>query len=134
MAGILTVNGRRYVAENFIDNITGSQAITHALTHVEIGTGTTAATPTDTSIETALATGGRVAINSITTATNGQNVTATITAIFPAGFTTGTAISEAVWTTPDGSVIGGRTVFDTPENPPAGRPLTVTLNLPLTAV
>lgn len=134
MAGILTPNGERYIAENYVDNITGNQAITHALTHVEIGTGTTAAASSDTSIETPLAAGGRVAINSTTTESPGGNTVLRITAIFPAGFTTGTAISEAVWTTSDGSVIGGRTVFDTPENPPAGRPLTVTLNLPVNGV
>lgn len=138
MAAKITTNGRTHVGERIQNSLTGA-SITKTFAAIEIGTGTTAATESDTGIETALITGGRVACTSgwpkIVTLAGGPAIE--FKATFAAGtFTTGTAITEAAVRESVGTPgqCFGRGLLDVSKNPTASEPLDITIQFPIVAV
>lgn len=136
MAGKITNDGRKHVGELVNKGIGVSSTITDAFTHLEIGTGITAATESDAGVETPLAAGGRVvATTGFPKVTfYGNIITIEVTATFAAGtFTTGTAITEAAWVDSLGTKCAGRGILDVSKNPTASEPLTVTAKFAMVA-
>jgi len=136
MAGKITNDGRKFVGENINIGLGVSSSTTEAFTHLEIGTGSTGATVTDSGIETALATGGRVAATSgyPKVTFTGTVIIVEVMATFAAGtFTTGTPITEAAWVDSLGTVCAGRGILDASKDPTAAEPLTVTAKFELVA-
>lgn len=138
MAAKITDNGRTHVGERIQNSLTGA-ALTKTFAAIEIGTGSTAATVSDTGIETALATGGRVACTAgwpkIVTLAGGPALE--FKATFPAGtFTTSTAITEAAVRESVGTPgqCFGRGILDVAKNPSASEPLDITIQFPIVAV
>ena len=93
-------------------------------------------TATDASVKTPLAVGGRRALDAgyPQVVQDGTNPTLVVQATYPAGsFSTGTPLTEAIWTNSGGTVCGGRTILATAKNPTASEPITVTASIPLYA-
>lgn len=133
MAGKITADGREHVGE-ILDVYWSSGSVTNTLTYVEIGTGSTAATDSDSGIETALASGGRIVADSgypkIVTGAGGPEIH--VKATFTAGsFTVGTPITEAVWVDAAAATCGGRVILDVAKDPSASEPLDVTIKFPI---
>jgi hypothetical protein len=137
MAAKITDNGRTHVGQRITHSLGGS-APSNSFAYLEIGTGSTAPTGSDTGVETALATGGRVALTSgwpkIVTLAGGPALE--YKATFAAGtFTTGTAITEAaVRENSGGGQCFGRGLLDVAKNPSASEPLDITIQFPIVAV
>lgn len=136
MSGKITADGRAHLGERLERDYNAGPAPANDFTDVEIGTGTTAPTVTDTGVETALASGGRGALDSgypkIETVAGGPELVFRRT--YTAGsFTTGTPITEAVVVKADGSKSFGRILLDTAKNPSASEPLEITLKFPINA-
>lgn len=137
MAAKITDNGRTHIGERITHSLGGSTPA-HSFAYIEIGTGSTAATVSDTGVETALLTGGRVACTAgwpkIVTLAGGPAIE--YKATFSAGtFTTGTAITEAaVRENSGGGQCFGRGILDVSKNPSASEPLDITIQFPIVAV
>lgn len=137
MAAKITDNGRTHIGERLAHSL-GGTAPTHTFGYLEIGTGSATPTVSDTGVQTALATGGRVACNAgwpkIVTLAGGPALE--FKATFPAGsFTTGTAITEAaVRENAGGGQCFGRGLLDASKNPSASEPLDITIQFPIVAV
>lgn len=91
-----------------------------AMSHMELGTGTTAAASADTALQTAIA-GSRVALTSTTVSTN----TITYVASFPAGTGTGAVTEAGVFNASSAGTMACRTVFPV-VNKQSGDSMTVT--------
>lgn len=136
MSGKITADGRTHVGELITKGLGGASPAT-SYGYIEIGTGSTAATVTDTAVQTPLAAGGRVAVTSgwpkIVTGAGGPEIH--YQATFAAGsFTIGTPITEAaVRELVGGGKCFGRAILDASKNPSADEPLTVTLKFPINA-
>jgi hypothetical protein len=137
MAAKITDTGRTHIGQRITHSLGGS-APTYSFAYIEIGTGSTAPTVSDTAVQTPLATGGRVACTAgwpkIVTLAGGPALE--YKATFAAGtFTTGTAITEAaVRESAAGGVCFGRGLLDTSKNPTAAEPLDITIQFPIVAV
>lgn len=137
MAAKITDIGRTHVGERIQNSLTGA-ALTYTFGYIEIGTGSATPTVSDTGVQTALATGGRVACTAgwpkIVTLAGGPAIE--FKATFAAGtFTTGTAITEAaVRQNSGGGVCFGRGLLDVAKNPTASEPLDITIQFPIVAV
>ena len=137
MAAKITDNGRTHVGQRIAHSLGGS-APTNTFTYLEIGTGSTAPTVSDTGVETALATGGRIVCTTgwpkIVTLAGGPAIE--YKATFAAGtFTTGTAITEAaVRELVGGGQCFGRGLLDVAKNPSAAEPLDITVQFPIVAI
>lgn len=137
MAAKITDNGRTHVGQRIAHSLGGSAPAT-TFTHIEIGTGSAAPTVSDTGVQTALATGGRVACTAgwpkIVTLAGGPAIE--FKATFAAGtFTTGTPITEAVVReNSGGGQCFGRGLLDVAKNPTASEPLDITIQFPIVAV
>lgn len=137
MAAKITDNGRTHVGQRIAHSLGGSAPTTN-FDYIEIGTGSAAPTVSDTSVQTALLTGGRVACTAgwpkIVTLAGGPALE--YKATFDAGtFTTGTAITEAaVRENSGGGQCFGRGLLDVAKNPTASEPLDITLQFPIVAV
>lgn len=137
MAAKITDNGRTHVGQRIAHSLGGS-APTNTFTYLEIGTGSTAPTVSDTGVETALLTGGRIVCTAgwpkIVTLAGGPAIE--YKATFAAGtFTTGTAITEAaVRENAGGGQCFGRGLLDVSKNPSASEPLDITVQFPIVAV
>lgn len=137
MAAKITDNGRTHVGQRIAHSLGGS-APTNTFTYLEIGTGSTAPTVSDTGVETALLTGGRIVCTAgwpkIVTLAGGPAIE--YKATFAAGtFTTGTPITEAaVRELVGGGQCFGRGLLDVSKNPSASEPLDITVQFPIVAV
>jgi hypothetical protein len=96
---VVTV-GKNYIASRMKD------ATATAMTHMELGTGTTAAAVGDTTLQTAIA-GSRVALASTTVTTNAIAYVAS----FPAGTGTGAVTEAGVFNAASAGTMLCRTVF-----------------------
>ena len=92
----------------------------NAMSHMELGTGTTAAAGADTALQTAIA-GSRVALTSTTVSSN----TITYVASFPAGTGTGAVTEAGIFNASSAGTMACRTVFPV-VNKQAGDSMTVT--------
>lgn len=91
-----------------------------AMSHMELGTGTTAAAAADTALQTAIS-GSRVALTSTTVSSN----TITYVASFPAGTGTGAVTEAGIFNAASAGTMACRTVFPV-VNKQAGDSMTVT--------
>lgn len=91
-----------------------------AMSHMELGTGTTAAASADTTLQTAIS-GSRVALSSTTVSTN----TITYVASFPAGTGTGAVTEAGIFNASSAGTMACRTVFPV-VNKQSGDSMTVT--------
>lgn len=92
----------------------------NAMSHMELGTGTTAAAAADTGLQTAIS-GSRVALTSTTVSGN----TITYVASFPAGTGTGAVTEAGIFNASSAGTMACRTVFPV-VNKQAGDSMTVT--------
>jgi len=96
---VVTV-GKNYIASRMKD------ATATAMTHMEVGTGTTAAAAGDTTLQTAVAS-SRVTLTSTTVTTNSVAYVAT----FPAGTGTGALTEAGIFNASSAGTMSCRTVF-----------------------
>jgi hypothetical protein len=96
---VVTV-GKNYIASRMKD------ATATAMTHMELGTGTTAAAVGDTTLQTAIS-GSRVTLTSTTVTTNAVAYVAS----FPAGTGTGAVTEAGVFNASSAGTLLCRTVF-----------------------
>lgn len=99
---VVTV-GKNFIASSMVKTTTNSPA---AMTHMEVGTGTTAAAVGDTALETAVAS-SRVALTSATVTSNSVAYVAT----FPAGTGTGALTEAGIFNASSSGTMLCRTVF-----------------------
>ena len=99
---VVTV-GKNFIASSMTKTTTNSPA---AMTHMEVGTGTTAAAVGDTTLETAVAS-SRVTLTSTTVTTNNVAYVAT----FPAGTGTGALTEAGIFNASSSGTMLCRTVF-----------------------
>jgi hypothetical protein len=99
---VVTV-GKNFIASSMVKTTTNSPA---AMTHMEVGTGTTAAAVGDTTLETAVAS-SRVTLTSATASTNSVAYVAT----FPAGTGTGALTEAGIFNASSSGTMLCRTVF-----------------------
>jgi len=99
---VVTV-GKNFIASSMAKTTTNSPA---AMTHMEVGTGTTAAAAGDTALETAVAS-SRVTLTSTTVTTNNVAYVAT----FPAGTGTGALTEAGIFNASSSGTMLCRTVF-----------------------
>jgi hypothetical protein len=99
---VVTV-GKNFIASSMTKTTTNSPA---AMTHMEVGTGTTAAAVGDTTLQTAVAS-SRVALTSATVTTNNVAYVAT----FPAGTGTGALTEAGIFNASSSGTMLCRTVF-----------------------
>lgn len=99
---VVTV-GKNFIASSMTKTTTNSPA---AMTHMEVGTGTTAAAAGDTTLQTAVAS-SRVALTSATVTTNNVAYVAT----FPAGTGTGALTEAGIFNASSSGTMLCRTVF-----------------------
>ena len=99
---VVTV-GKNFIASSMAKTTTNSPA---AMTHMEVGTGTTAAAAGDTTLETAVAS-SRVTLTSTTVTTNNVAYVAT----FPAGTGTGALTEAGIFNASSSGTMLCRTVF-----------------------
>lgn len=100
---LVVTTGKTFIAAAILKTTTNSPA---AMTHMELGTGTTTAAAGDTTLQTAIS-GSRVALASATSATN----VVTYTASFPAGTGTGAVTEAGVFNASSAGTMLCRTVF-----------------------
>jgi len=99
---VVTV-GKNFIASSMVKTTTNSPA---AMTHMEVGTGTTAAAVGDTTLQTAVAS-SRVALTSATVTSNSVAYVAT----FPAGTGTGALTEAGIFNASSSGTMLCRTVF-----------------------
>jgi len=99
---VVTV-GKNFIASSMAKTTTNSPA---AMTHMEVGTGTTAAAVGDTALETAVGS-SRVALTSTTVTTNNVAYVAS----FPAGTGTGALTEAGIFNASSSGTLLCRTVF-----------------------
>ena len=99
---VVTV-GKNFIASSMAKTTTNSPA---AMTHMEVGTGTTAAAVGDTALQTAVAS-SRVTLTSTTVTTNNVAYVAT----FPAGTGTGALTEAGIFNASSSGTMLCRTVF-----------------------
>jgi hypothetical protein len=99
---VVTV-GKNFIASSMAKTTTNSPA---AMTHMEVGTGTTAAAVGDTALQTAVAS-SRVTLTSTTVTTNNVAFVAT----FPAGTGTGALTEAGIFNASSSGTLLCRTVF-----------------------
>jgi hypothetical protein len=99
---VVTV-GKNFIASSMTKTTTNSPA---AMTHMEVGTGTTAAAVGDTTLQTAVAS-SRVTLTSATVTTNNVAYVAT----FPAGTGTGALTEAGIFNASSSGTMLCRTVF-----------------------
>lgn len=99
---VVTV-GKNFIASSMVKTTTNSPA---AMTHMEVGTGTTAAAVGDTTLQTAVAS-SRVTLTSATASTNSVAYVAT----FPAGTGTGALTEAGIFNASSAGTMLCRTVF-----------------------
>jgi len=99
---VVTV-GKNFIASSMTKTTTNSPA---AMTHMEVGTGTTAAAVGDTTLQTAVAS-SRVTLTSTTVTTNNVAYVAT----FPAGTGTGALTEAGIFNASSSGTMLCRTVF-----------------------
>jgi len=99
---VVTV-GKNFIASSMAKTTTNSPA---AMTHMEVGTGTTAAAVGDTTLQTAVAS-SRVTLTSTTVTTNNVAYVAT----FPAGTGTGALTEAGIFNASSSGTMLCRTVF-----------------------
>jgi hypothetical protein len=99
---VVTV-GKNFIASSMAKTTTNSPA---AMTHMEVGTGTTAAAVGDTALETAVGS-SRVTLTSTTVTTNNVAYVAT----FPAGTGTGALTEAGIFNASSSGTLLCRTVF-----------------------
>jgi hypothetical protein len=99
---VVTV-GKNFIASSMAKTTTNSPA---AMTHMEVGTGTTAAAVGDTALQTAVAS-SRVTLTSTTVTTNNVAYVAT----FPAGTGTGALTEAGLFNASSSGTMLCRTVF-----------------------
>jgi len=99
---VVTV-GKNFIASSMAKTTTNSPA---AMTHMEVGTGTTAAAVGDTTLQTAVAS-SRVTLTSTTVTTNNVAYVAT----FPAGTGTGALTEAGIFNASSSGTLLCRTVF-----------------------
>ena len=99
---VVTV-GKNFIASSMTKTTTNSPA---AMTHMEVGTGTTAAAVGDTALQTAVAS-SRVTLTSATVTTNNVAYVAT----FPAGTGTGALTEAGIFNASSSGTMLCRTVF-----------------------
>jgi hypothetical protein len=99
---VVTV-GKNFIASSMAKTTTNSPA---AMTHMEVGTGTTAAAVGDTTLETAVAS-SRVTLTSTTVTTNSVAYVAS----FPAGTGTGALTEAGIFNASSAGTLLCRTVF-----------------------
>jgi hypothetical protein len=99
---VVTV-GKNFIASSMAKTTTNTPA---AMTHMEVGTGTTAAAAGDTALETAVAS-SRVTLTSTTVTTNNVAYVAT----FPAGTGTGALTEAGIFNASSSGTMLCRTVF-----------------------
>jgi len=99
---VVTV-GKNFIASSMAKTTTNSPA---AMTHMEVGTGTTAAAAGDTALETAVS-GSRVSLTSTTVTNNNVAYVAT----FPAGTGTGALTEAGIFNASSSGTLLCRTVF-----------------------
>jgi hypothetical protein len=99
---VVTV-GKNFIASSMAKTTTNSPA---AMTHMEVGTGTTAAAAGDTALQTAVAS-SRVTLTSTTVTTNNVAYVAT----FPAGTGTGALTEAGIFNASSSGTMLCRTVF-----------------------
>jgi hypothetical protein len=99
---VVTV-GKNFIASSMAKTTTNSPA---AMTHMEVGTGTTAAAVGDTALQTAVAS-SRVTLTSTTVTTNNVAYVAT----FPAGTGTGALTEAGIFNAASTGTMLCRTVF-----------------------
>jgi hypothetical protein len=99
---VVTV-GKNFIASSMAKTTTNSPA---AMTHMEVGTGTTAAAVGDTALQTPVAS-SRVALTSTTVTTNNVAYVAT----FPAGTGTGALTEAGIFNASSSGTLLCRTVF-----------------------
>lgn len=100
---LVVSSGKTFIAAAILKTTTDSPA---AMTHMELGTGTTLANVADTTLQSAIA-GSRVALSS---ATSAANVT-TYVASFPAGTGTGAVTEAGIFNASTAGTMLCRTVF-----------------------
>lgn len=100
---LVVTAGKTFIAAAMLKTTTNSPA---AMTHMALGTGTTAAAAGDTTLQAPIA-GARVALGSATSAAN----VVTYTANFPAGTGTGAVTEAGVFNDPSTGTMLCRTVF-----------------------
>ena len=99
---VVTV-GKNFIASSMAKTTTNSPA---AMTHMEVGTGTTAAAVGDTTLQTAVAS-SRVSLTSTTVTTNSVAYVAS----FPAGTGTGALTEAGIFNASSSGTLLCRTVF-----------------------
>jgi hypothetical protein len=99
---VVTV-GKNFIASSMVKTTTNSPA---AMTHMEVGTGTTAAAVGDTALQTPVAS-SRVALTSATVTSNSVAYVAT----FPAGTGTGALTEAGIFNASSSGTMLCRTVF-----------------------
>ena len=97
---LVVTTGKNYIASRMKD------ATATAMTHMELGTGTTAAAVGDTALQTAIS-GSRVTLTSTTVTTNAVAYVAS----FPAGTGTGAVTEAGVFNASSAGTMLCRTVF-----------------------
>jgi len=97
---LVVTTGKNYIASRMKD------ATATAMTHMELGTGTTAAAVGDTALQTAIS-GSRVTLTSTTVTTNAVAYVAS----FPAGTGTGAVTEAGVFNAASAGTMLCRTVF-----------------------
>ena len=97
---LVVTTGKNYIASRMKD------ATATAMTHMELGTGTTAAAVGDTTLQTAIS-GSRVTLTSTTVTTNAVAYVAS----FPAGTGTGAVTEAGVFNASSAGTLLCRTVF-----------------------
>ena len=97
---LVVTTGKNFIASRMKD------ATATAMTHMEVGTGTTAAANGDTTLETAIS-GSRVALTSTTVTDNAVAYVAT----FPAGTGTGAVTEAGLFNASSSGTMLCRTVF-----------------------
>ena len=98
---LVVTAGKEFIAASMLKTTTNSPA---AMTHMAIGSGTTAAAAGDTALGSQL---GRVALGSA----SASGAIVTYTASFPAGTGTGAATEAGIFNASSGGVMLCRTVF-----------------------
>lgn len=100
---LVVTTGKTFIAAAMLKTTTNSPA---AMTHMELGTGVTAAAVGDTTLQTALA-GSRTALSSATSAAN----VVTYVSSFPAGVGTGAVTEAGIFNAASAGTLLCRTVF-----------------------
>jgi hypothetical protein len=100
---LVVTAGKTFIAAAMLKTTTNSPA---AMTHMELGTGTTAAAAGDTTLQTAIS-ASRVALATATSSTN----VVTYTASFPAGTGTGAVTEAGIFNASSAGTMLCRTVF-----------------------